>query len=150
MIKLPTTPSVLIRLAVDDARKLDRKVYKPSFRSWHEPVRTREKHNGQHCLVCFGGAVMAGTLRRPANKYCTPFMDGLGVVHKQLNALEEFRLGNVLSGVRFMGITVTQEQAREMKRWDVSKYKAFNSWEHFDLFLSHQLSIAHRLEDMGY
>ena len=51
--------SELVKLAVDEARKLDPDAYFPNAAKWHEPMGESEG-NGVRCHVCLGGAVIAG------------------------------------------------------------------------------------------
>ena len=62
----PQTLSSLIRLAIDDARKLNRNVYAPLYSAWHAPDDTQSP---QVCNICLAGAVIAGTLQAPPHAY---------------------------------------------------------------------------------
>lgn len=94
---LPDKPSALIRLALDDLRKVERsKRYMVDMGWWHDTgVHLRDPIK---CVVCFAGAVMAGTLSVPIQDNCTPdYFDA--DVEAKLIALDYFRDGNVWSGV---------------------------------------------------
>ena len=65
----PTKLSDLIELAIGDARRLDRSVYVPSWKQWHEPRKPKARDGNApatsetpKCLVYLAGAVIAGTL----------------------------------------------------------------------------------------
>ena len=91
--RLPTDSlAALIRVAIKDARGLDRTIYYPRYDRWHCP-------NGRtpQCSVCLAGAVVAGTLKAPATtalggEYLEidPYTAG---EEKALVALDHVRLG---------------------------------------------------------
>ena len=88
MYKLPNNPSELILLALHDlelCEKDDR--YKIEMVYWHVP-RTKG-----YCHVCLGGSVMAKTLDCDPSKDINPLDTKF---HKQLNALDQFRKGNII------------------------------------------------------
>ena len=88
---LPETPSALIRLALDDLRKVERDPrYEVWMGYWHtgtgHPERTR-------CCVCLAGAVMAGTLgAQPSDALCPGSYDE--GTRGRLEALDYFRKGH--------------------------------------------------------
>ena len=57
----------LIRLAVADARKLNRDLYVPESSDWHGGGTEYSS-----CPVCFAGAVIAGTLKGPRPELLGP------------------------------------------------------------------------------
>lgn len=60
-VQLPTVPSQLLRLALDDLRKVERsKRYAVDMGSWHEPNQYDDKDN-RVCAVCFTGALLKST-----------------------------------------------------------------------------------------
>lgn len=69
--KLPAAPkklSAAIRLALDDLAKVERsKTYSVNMGVWHDPTYPEPK-----CTVCLAGAVMAGTLGVPPDRYASP------------------------------------------------------------------------------
>ena len=54
--ELPDTLHELLGVAIKDMSGLNRRLYRPSASVWHAG-------DDHHCLVCLGGAVMAGSLR---------------------------------------------------------------------------------------
>ena len=59
--KLPNKPSELIRLAIKDLSAVEKlKEYKVDMHTWHEAPND---YNYYKCQVCFGGAVMARTMK---------------------------------------------------------------------------------------
>ena len=57
--KLPSTMAGLLKVAIDDAHKLDHAIYFPNHNEWHNPD---ESH---YCEVCLAGCVIAGRLQAP-------------------------------------------------------------------------------------
>ena len=62
----PEKLSALIRLAIDDARRLDRERYMPTAATWHDPDGPDDGNDRPTCLVCVAGAVIARTLECPS------------------------------------------------------------------------------------
>lgn len=108
MKKLPKTPSKLIRLALKDLRKAERSEgFEIDMANWFESVPNRktwrpkmDKKGVPVCSVCFGGAVMAGTLemKRIEEGHMVSEV-GTENIHAVL-ALDSFRVGGVTDGVR--------------------------------------------------
>lgn len=70
---LPRLPSLLIQIAVADLRKAEKdKRFKVDMSIFH----TTRSQNDKVCCVCFGGAVMAGTLK------CGPELNELAAFAK--------------------------------------------------------------------
>ena len=72
--ELPThSLAELIRVAVRDARQLDKAMYYPTASVWHDPDAPTEEHQpAPRCRVCDAGAVMAGTLGGKPNDERAP------------------------------------------------------------------------------
>jgi hypothetical protein len=90
-------PSELIRLAVDDLKKVEAmpETYVINMGAWHEGGKS-------NCMVCLAGAVMAMTLHVTPNQSVGPghFPECVG----QLSALNYFRAGSLHSGLTSMGV----------------------------------------------
>lgn len=89
--KLPNKPSELIRVALDDLRKVERSpLYRVDMGEYHTP-------NGK-CAVCFAGAVMAKSLGTPPSQMAWPETFGAATA-KKLEALNALRTGWVESAL---------------------------------------------------
>ena len=92
-------PSTLIRVALADLVNCEQNpAYEINMASWHFP----EPESG-HCLVCLAGAVIARTLETPAWKQVNP-ASFTEKIHNQLRALNCFRVGDVVAGLRTIGL----------------------------------------------
>ena len=169
----PRLLSDLIELAIDDARKLDRKRYKPTFETWHEPQwHLKDKT----CLVCLAGAVIASTLECATTTQVriAPAADRrLGAFsfiltsrneeqetsgplarknwENTLWALDAVRNGHWNEAVRKLNgmypNKANQERLDTLHRPDQIM---FNSWESFDKHLSSLAERAERLRSWGF
>lgn len=110
MKKLPSTPSKLITLALDDLAKVEKmKGYQVDMRYWH----TSQTGLGDQtvCSVCLAGAVMVCELK--ANRAETHFPWSLGADnYDKLKALDLFRRGTLLGGIEFLRKIPTSETKR--------------------------------------
>lgn len=89
-----STPSALIELALADLEKVEADPrYQVDMCTWHQPA-------GEACLVCFAGSVLAKTVGLPIDADSDEFTIPLWA-----QALNEFRVGNVFTGLRYLGIT---------------------------------------------
>lgn len=112
MNRLPNSPSKLIRLALDDMRKVERsKDYKIDLSIWHDG--TEGDGNGQ-CVVCFAGSVMSKSLHVSKTKDVGPEELG-GDIRDKLYALDSFRCGWIRDGLE------------EMSRKDLGNMLPFNT-----------------------
>ena len=103
---LPSLPSALIRLALNDLLACERdEGYRVSMTCWHVPVYPRMYHRGQMvCQVGLAGAVLAKTLRVPREQFIySADLDQYGRVEGGLRALDFFRLGEIEVGLRCLG-----------------------------------------------
>tara|TARA_B100002049_G_scaffold229961_1_gene206248 strand:+ start:156 stop:578 length:423 start_codon:yes stop_codon:yes gene_type:complete len=106
---LPNLPSDVIEVALADLEFVEADPrYRIDMSTWHEPL------SGNHCAVCFAGAVMAKTLKSPvgSDKHPGNFS---GRTAKRLGALDDFRCGEVADGLMNFGVEWTPELASE---WD--------------------------------
>ena len=119
----------LVRVAVADARCLDREVYLPWSSEWHKPL------SGGICQVCLAGAVIADTLDSTEDMDLVP--DSFdNYTRDALDALDQVRRGHVdramdiLLGDRF-GTSGRKngldDELREHRDW-----LSFGDWAEFD------------------
>ena len=143
---LPNTLSELIMVAVNDARKLDRKKYWPYYASYHY---AHPKHGG--CSVCDAGAVMAGTLRldHATTAEPTDFPDS---VQRKLLALDLARQGDYSSAIELImdRDCENSHEALNEEDFEDSPYKDYEDWDEFECHLQHMEDIARQLKDLGY
>jgi len=98
MKQLPDTPSALIRLALDDLRKIegdDR--YAVDMYNWHCPSPLAAK-----CYVCLAGAVMAKSIELDPNIWASPTSMKTEIdapTRLKLCALDDFRTGSIFQGL---------------------------------------------------
>lgn len=106
--QLPDKPSALIRLALDDLRKVERDArYAVDMGYWH--TGTWEPEHNNTCMVCLAGAVMAGTLGADPTQVRYPDCYSLET-EARLESLDCFRVGNVRNGLyRFHQRTETAD-----------------------------------------
>ena len=144
-IILPDEPSQLIRLAVSDARKLNRLDYMPSSGCWH-----RYLEHYKVCHVCFAGALMAETLDAPfgqsvALEHFRDFPDS--ILHKVI-ALDHFRVGEYAAALR--QLEISQDQiSYALIHLPTIEANTFSTWEEFDGFLEEAEDLADVLEASG-
>ena len=95
--KLPEKPSDLIEVALKDLCAVEHdKRYKVNMYTFHIA-------GGARCEVCFGGAVMAKSLKTPPGSDKSPLGFPLGVKSK-IVALDYFRTGWVGLGLKEMNL----------------------------------------------
>lgn len=158
--KLPNTLSALLRLAVEDARKLDRTKYEPLYSCWHYPPAVQIPTGIQPpCRVCTAGALIAGTLGYAPDRsfeFSGSYRITFAPDDYRLMAVERVRQGNVPSALVEMkhSRTVAGEPplpvfiAREWEDWK-PRARAFKDWIAFDEHLSSIEELAERLERAG-
>ena len=128
---LPKQPSLLLRVAIMDARTLNRTMYSPQWARYHEPNR-----GGGPCWVCFAGAAMAGSLGVAHDKHVRP--EDLGANKDQLRALDSMRDGEWREAFAQLGIPpdlVPHGLSRGSSR---GSHRLFHSWGEFDRHLAWQ------------
>lgn len=112
---LPTVPSQLIRLALNDLRKCEKQPDKFTINMSRWLIT-----NGK-CQVCLAGAVMAQRLNgKVLAKTChsrevEPFL--FSGNNEQLRALDLFRLGDIYAGCYYLSRTSNLSQ-----RFDITQY----------------------------
>lgn len=98
---LPNKPSELIRVALQDLRKVERsKKYLISMESWHMPTHLYSSELPK-CYVCLAGAVMAKEFDIPVDDYATPYTFPRKIEDK-LIALNNFRCGWIYSALELI------------------------------------------------
>ena len=140
---LPDKLSELIELAVKDARKLDRRTYRPDSTVFHVPFPDPDGHM---CSVCDAGAVIAGTLNIRTGINVAPFSFNFPISNK-LEALDRARRGGYGVALEWMGVTYNPRLIRDIER---SPYRMYETWEEFDKHLVHMEGVAQRLKELRY
>ncbi len=109
--KLPRKPSVLIRLALDDLRKVETdERYTIDMDVWHAP-----KDDYSKCTVCLVGSVMAKSLEIDSGSPCFPSRDFFSQADcTALKALEWFRLGHVFAAFSFLDVPWDEQLQRKV------------------------------------
>lgn len=106
MTVLPDKPSALIRLAIADMKSCaEDSDYELNMNQWHLPSYRGSLSEGNAvdvCKVCMAGAVMAKSLKVNSSREATPRYFGESDTRKKLSALDNFRCGELRSGVRRM------------------------------------------------
>ena len=82
-----TSLAALVRVAIEDGRKLDPDTYHPNYEAYHSP-----RDSG--CNVCFAGAVIAGTLS-PSDPLTRLGPGSFGEAQNALYALDHVRMGDL-------------------------------------------------------
>lgn len=102
-ISLPDKPSELIRVALEDLRKTEKDPrYRINFKYWHSPEIPYGEET-EFCEVCLAGAVIAQRgnvspdIRTVSSDFASPTWG-------KLQALDDFRLGDVAIGVENLDI----------------------------------------------
>ena len=138
--KLPDKPSALIRVGLADLKAIgETPGYQIDFMTWHNPAQ-----EGDTCLVCLAGAVMARSLGAERGTTTGPGdFEDTERTHQKLLALESFRYGEAATGM-----------AHALGYGD-------RDWEEFDRhvtafehspggFYADMERLAQDLEDAGY
>ena len=147
----PDTISELIRLAVAAARKLDDRVYWPSWKDWH--VAGHLTDDMERCFVCLGGAVIAGTLGgKPGESLC-PINFSLAW-DRAFTALDLIRQGNHNDAYRvFRSGLVSSMPDEEVPSWvhtiPAPLYSRFTEWDSFGAHLDSLERIAGQFAEHG-
>ena len=149
---LPDTLSALIRVAVDDARRLDRDAYRPHWSAWHEPLYDADRPQliGR-CEVCLAGCVIAGTLGQDLQEEAEPSDFDYETGYK-LFALEDVRQGNLESALDLMSYQkhVVAEKRSALASIPRLRDDEFDDWHSFDAFLDDLGDVADQLEVLGF
>ena len=160
--QLPDTLSELIRLAVKDARGLDRRTYIPNYTTYYDWFGGSGDPYPAECSLCFAGAVIAGTLNAPHGDDESVVMTPLQYdsdTAKKLRALDCFRSEDYYNAFRLLGLDHNKDvdyklyrmRAEQSQRRDMTmSVNLFYGWDEFDAFLSDMDKAADILEAHGF
>ena len=138
-------PSELLRVAIADARKLDRSIYHPDSGSYYYPVHVKK------CYVCDAGAVMVNTLRERGFDCRVPLNYPRNICER-LRAIDALRLGNLYTACIYLyGTDFDKTRVAEIhKKIDAPGIRHFIGWEEMDDHLEALEEYADALETEGY
>lgn len=102
MLQLPTLPSAVLKIALDDMELVEKdKRYRIHMGTWHSG-----RAWGDKCAVCFAGGVMAKTFDCDITATCFPA--GFGVWNSQIFlALDYIKSGNVLEFLTLLRVPLS-------------------------------------------
>lgn len=117
---LPTKPSALIRVALADLEKVEKSpAYEVNMNTWHLPRYSWNGDMVETCRVCLAGAVLAcNSNLKIFEEYRPP--DFSMAFNAPLFALDSFRSGDILKGLRELGIV---GHAAIRHSWHVTPYE---------------------------
>ena len=139
---LPDTLHGLIRTAIDDARGLNRRKYKPRCDEWHCP-----DEDGR-CEVCLAGSILAGTLQCSPKKNYAPWEFPDKLQHK-LEALEAVRSGSWLEAYRLVHQRRPPiEIEARLLSLPAPSWAAFDNWRSFNCHLKSLESFLPKLRSI--
>ena len=145
---LPNTLSALIKVAVTDASKLDRKKYDPHYMNFHAG-RQSSSWVSAPCLICEAGAVMASRFSFNYDEYAHPRHQCFPLtVQNKLFALDDARMGKYVRALRRLGVEIFDKD--QINAIPASQYAHYTSWGVFDLHLKHMEGVACLLQRLGY
>ena len=151
----PAKLSDLIELAIADARRLDRTRYTPMWLTWHRP----SPRNGK-CMVCLGGAVVAGTLECPTDTeidistHQDKAPESVAITDETwrhaLWALDSSREGDWLEAFRALhGSYPEGELYDALEALSAPADTEFNDWDKLDAHLGSLACRAKQLRKLG-
>ena len=146
--QLPSVPSILLRVAIADARALDHKRYLPDSGAWHrlDPATGR-------CHVCLAGACIAGTLAvAPGCEYSAHDFES-SATRLGLYALDYLRRGHLedaLLALRRPGRSEAIARIDGAIVRAVGASSRFGSWIDFNGHLARLDKLADELERVGH
>ena len=140
-ISLPETLHETLSLAVDDAAKLDRKLYQPRYFYWHSQYLDQ-------CLICLAGCIVAMTLNSDHTEDIQPCSFGFETDRK-LQAVNACRTGdwNYAFHIFHRHYPSLESQAR-LESLPLPSNITFNSWESFESHLRSIKSILPLLREI--
>lgn len=140
MKDLPSKPSALIRLAIEDLIAVEQSPkYRVDMESWH-----RAGIMDDICNVCLAGAVIANSL-----KYSPYLSASPGVfsrrIHLKLRAIGAFCLGRTIAGEYYLSKNVKSKDSSHMEmQVNIVSYA-----EDSELFILQMLTLADEYERVG-
>jgi len=155
VISLPSIPSQLLRLALNDLELCEQD---PRFRIKMETWLV--KNEGEdYCSVCLAGAVMAKTLQTPipfsGERFsCAP--SNFGMLERQLGALDSFRVGHLGNGFDRLGRVISYNLRCKLQvAFEPKDFSTVDSFymEYYEKnpegFKSQMISLANIFESVG-
>ena len=139
----------LVRAAIDDARKLDRRIYIPDSDYWHQPSRTEDRENvpDGKCFICLAGARIAGGMGIAPGKEYFPVTDADDDDYDRLRALDSARTGQWAEAYYHLSQPGREGAIRDALVNIPKPVDAhFWQWEEFDRHLESLEQIAGTLE----
>lgn len=143
-LKLPTTPSALIRLALQDLEACEKDArYYIHMGWWHSPSATDNSVEKSGCAVCAAGAIMARTLGCSPDQDLLP--DGFDQeVRDALLAVDSLRVGDTRWAFEYLGIDVDFEEVG-LLGFEITDYS-----QDPDQFKADMREYAQHLESRGF
>lgn len=141
---LPSKPSLLILRALDDLEAAERSTkYVVNMGHYHSPVETiKDKKTVPVCSVCFAGAIMAE--QSDPSRYLEPEDFSIHTANK-FRALNEFRLGRIMVGLKQMNLTRPTGLPVEV---DVTRYHAEDRHSVYQ-FKADMMRVVKLLQEFG-
>ena len=158
-ITLPEKLSAFIRWAIEDARSLDKRLYRPDATTWHS-------YTNDMCNVCFAGAWLAATYMQQGaddlqkkeiekivsevNYYLAPGVHDSSTLGMILNDLRLKDFGNAVK-MYYKRSDLNESEIKELTELGKCiKRKDFKGWFSFETFLKSMNKGADELEAIGY
>ena len=120
--KLPSKPSDLIDLAVDDLERVEKD------KRFVVDMGTYNSHEAGKCHVCFAGSVMAKSLELVSEKDVDDVLHGKvgdAVVYRKILALDYFRRGQVVTALDRLGLSRFDVAAFGLRDFKAPIYKYY-------------------------
>ena len=158
--RLPTDSlAKLIRLAIKDARSLDRDMFEPNFGEWLRKAYVHKRRAREDwrlsavCLVCLAGAVMANSFDYDALPRRTfpgdeIFTDEEAQALKVLNSVREGDYECAYMVLGRLDLAVRAREAIGGGQLPLPKNRHFHGWKAFDSHLTSLEGIADELETL--
>lgn len=132
----------LLRMAAEDARKLDRGRYEPASGEWHMP-------GTEKCFVCDAGAVVAIRYGYAPNEAVTDPSQVSDYAETRLQAINSARAGSFAEAYEYLG---QDPRSQHVESWLSEKpmlmpsHPSFNGWDEFEKHLDSLQSVADVLD----
>ena len=155
----PDTLSKLIRLAIKDARRLNKDTYWPNYTQYHTPHSECSYYPDEQtaelptttCHICVAGAVIAGTLNGDPSIEIRP--EDYSFWTAELEALDRIRVGDYLGAYfYFRGYYLSKDMETALtKLADRFQpfHSEFNGWKEFTIHLNSLEELAQLLAQEG-
>lgn len=148
----PEKLSDLIALAIADARRLDRTLYRPFSEVWHES-------QDSICHICLAGCVIAATLEAPQIEVAIrdlsetdedrPAQIASEEWRQALEALDHARRGEWTLAITTRGVRLEDDTADGLRRISPPRQRGFDGWEKFDKHLRSLEERVGELRELG-